>query len=153
MGISNVGVSLSKNIAKHFKDIDLFINATKEELIEIPDLGEITANNILLFFQDSHNREIIKRLKEYGVNTKQEDNIVSNVLKNLIFVVTGKLEHYIRDEIEELIEKNGGKVTSSVSKNTSYVIAGDDAGSKLTKAERLNIKILTENEFINMLND
>ena len=151
LGISNVGVSLAKNIAKHFKNIDLFINASKEELIQIEDLGEITANNIIIFFKDKHNREIIKKLKEYGVNTIEKEREKSNIFNGFTFVVTGKLEKYTRNEIEELIELNGGKTSSSVSKNTSYVIAGEDPGSKLTKAEELNVKVLTENEFINML--
>lgn len=151
LGISNVGINLAKNIAKYFKNIDLLINATKEELMEIDDLGEITANNIILFFKDEHNRNIIEKLKEYGVNIIQKEKEVSDILNDLTFVLTGKLENYTREEIKKIIEENGGKISSSVSKNTSYVIAGEDTGSKLIKAEELDIPILTEEEFINML--
>ena len=151
LGISNVGVKAAKSISKYFKDIDKFIDAKKEELLEIDDLGEITADNIILFFKDEHNREIIKRFKEYGLNIKDEEKIVSNILEGQTFVITGKMEGFSREEIEEKIEKNAGKISSSVSKKTSYVIAGEDAGKKLTKAQELGIKILTESEFLNMI--
>ena len=152
LGISNVGIRLAKTIAREFKDIDKFINANKEELIEIDDLGEITADNIIAFFKDEHNREIIEKLKEYGVNTKEEDREVGNILENLTFVVTGKLSQFKRSEIEDMIEENGGKTSSSVSSKTSYVIAGEDAGSKLVRANELEIPVLSEEDFLKMIN-
>ena len=151
LGISNVGVRLARLIAKKFKDIDLFINASKEELLEVNDLGEITANNIIIFFEDEHNRNIIKRLKEYGVSTIDITKNQSDKLKDLVFVLTGKLEKHTRKEIEDMIEENSGQSTSTVSKNTDYVIVGEDAGSKLRKAEELGINIISEDEFLKMI--
>lgn len=153
LGISNVGVQLAKSIARHFKDIDKLIHSTKEELLEIDDLGEITANNIIIFFEDKHNRDIIKRFKEYGLNTREVTENIDTILENLTFVVTGKLEQYSRDEIEEKIEKHGGKLSSSVSNKTSYVIVGEDAGKKLEKAEELGINTLSEADFLKMIKD
>ncbi len=151
LGISNVGVRLARLIAKKFKDIDLFINASKEELLEVNDLGEITANNIIIFFEDEHNRNIIKRLKEYGVSTIDITKNQSDKLKDLVFVLTGKLDKHARKEIEDMIEENSGQSTSTVSKNTDYVIVGEDAGSKLRKAEELGINIISEDEFLKMI--
>lgn len=147
LGISNVGVRLARTLAREFKDIDKLIEASKEELLNIDDIGETTANNIILFFEDEHNRQIIEDLKEYGVNTIENVEVKSNIFEGMSFVVTGKLENYTRQEIENLIQDNGGRVTSSVSKNTNYVLVGEDAGSKLRKAEELNVTILSEEEF------
>lgn len=152
-GIPNVGVKLSKTIAKYFLTMDNFINASKEELLKIDDLGEIIAEDILGFFKEENNILLIEKLKALGVNMVENTDVKSSILDGLTFVITGKLSHFTRDEIEKEIEDNGGKVSSSVSKKTSYVIYGEDSGSKLSKAEELNIPLLTEEEYIYKLNN
>ena len=126
-------------------------NASFESLALTDDVGEITANNIIEFFAQEQTKDIIERLKNLGVNMEslQEDNI-DNRFEGKVFVLTGALEKYSRKEAEDLIEKYGGKTSSSVSKKTSYVLAGEDAGSKLTKAQELGVTIITEEEFENM---
>ena len=152
LGIKQVGIKAAKVLAKKYKTMEELLNASFESLALTDDVGEITANNIIEFFAQEQTKDIIERLKNIGVNMEslQEDNI-DNRFEGKIFVLTGALETYSRKEAEDLIEKYGGKTSSSVSKKTSYVLAGEDAGSKLTKAQELGITIITEKEFEDMV--
>ena len=151
LGIKQVGIKAAKVLAKKYKTMEELSNASFESLALTDDVGEITANNIIEFFAQEQTKDIIERLKNLGVNMEslQEENI-DNRFEGKVFVLTGALEKYSRKEAEDLIEKYGGKTSSSVSKKTSYVLAGEDAGSKFTKAQELGITIITEEEFENM---
>ena len=117
------------------------------------DVGDIIAQNIVDYFDDKENDKEIQRLFEQGVTIlEQESSALSDNLKGMTFVLTGTLEHYTRPEMSELIEKHGGKVSSSVSKNTSFVLAGAEAGSKLDKAKALGVKIISEEDILKMFN-
>ena len=116
-------------------------------MLQIEDIGEIIAQNIVEFFQDESNIVEIERLFEVGVVPNKQEGAVSQVLEGLTFVLTGTLPNYSRQDMSSIIERNGGKTASSVSAKTSYVLAGEDAGSKLAKAKSLGIKILSESEF------
>ncbi|MGK0468932.1 helix-hairpin-helix domain-containing protein, partial [Clostridium sp.] len=152
LGIPNIGKVAAKSIMKHYKSIEDLKNTSLEELQDVSDIGEISALCILRFFDDYKNLEIIDRLKEYGVNMAvEESNQVDNVFDGLTFVVTGTLTSMGRDEASVMIESHGGKVSGSVSSKTSYVLAGENAGSKLTKAQKLGITVITEEELVNML--
>lgn len=152
LGIRHVGVKLAKTLARYFKDMDKLIVATYEELRMIEDVGEITANTIYEFFRQDQTIDLINKLKQANVNMKAEIQENENgKFAGKTFVLTGSLEHYSREEASEIIEKMGGKTSSSVSKKTDYVLAGEDAGSKLKKAQELGITIISEEEFITML--
>ena len=128
--------------------MDNLMNASFEELSEIKDIGEVMADSIKSFFMQEQTIDLIKKLKEYGVNMESLDEEMSdNRFEGKTFVLTGALEHYTREEATNIIEKFGGKTSSSVSKKTDYVLAGEEAGSKLTKAQNLGVKIITEEEF------
>ena len=148
LGIRQVGIKAAKVLAKKYKTMEELSNASFESLALTDDVGEITANNIIEFFAQEQTKDIIKRLKDLGVNMEsmQEENI-DNRFEGKVFVLTGALSKYNRKEAEDLIEKYGGKTSSSVSKKTTYVLAGEDAGSKLTKAQELGVIILSEEEF------
>ena len=152
LGIKHVGAKASKNLAKIYHSIDELKNASIEELVTIDDIGQIMAESIKDYFTNQKNIELIEKLKSYGLNPIsnyiQKDNLP---LAGLTIVVTGTLETMSRDEANSLIEENGGKASSSVSKKTSYVLAGRDAGSKLTKAQSLGVPVITEIEFKNMI--
>lgn len=152
LGIRNVGVKASKILARKYKNIDNLFNATLEELSIINDIGPIMANNIVEFFKQEQTIDLINRFKQYGVNTQSlENDVEDNRFEGKIFVLTGSLENYTRTEAADIIEKFGGKNSSTVSKKTSYVLAGEEAGSKLTKAQNLGIEIITEEQFENMI--
>lgn len=152
LGIRNVGLSTSRELMKNFSGIDELLDADEEKLMAINDIGETTAKCIVEFFSNEHNREIISRLKVAGVNmTMPQKEEGSNALAGLTIVVTGTLPTLGRKEASELIEKNGGKATGSVSKKTSYLVAGEAAGSKLTKAQSLGIPILDEDGLFNLI--
>ena len=151
LGIRQVGGKTAKILARKYKTLDNLMNASFEELIEIKDIGEIIAKNIVSYFNNDENILLINKLKEYGVNTIYLDNL--NVLEDEFFVdktfvLTGTLYEITRDKASSLIEDLGGKVSSSVSKKTDYVIVGENAGSKYDKAISLNINVLNEEEFI-----
>ena len=151
LGIRHVGVKLAKTLARYFKDMDKLIVATYEELRMIEDVGEITANTIYEFFRQDQTIDLINKLKQANVNMKAEIQKNENgKFAGKTFVLTGSLEHYSREKASEIIEKMGGKTSSSVSKKTDYVLAGKDAGSKLKKAQELGITIISEEEFITM---
>lgn len=152
LGIRHVGVKLAKTLARYFKDMDKLIVATYEELRMIEDVGEITADTIYEFFRQEQTIDLINKLKQANVNMKAEiQENEDGKFAGKTFVLTGSLEHYSREEASEIIEKMGGKTSSSVSKKTDYVLAGEDAGSKLKKAQELGITIISEEEFIAML--
>lgn len=153
LGIRHIGGKSAKTIAKHFKNIDNLMNAKVEEIAELEDVGQIMAESIYKFFKEEQTIDLIQRLQNAGVNMKDEqnDDDVDLKFQGLTFVLTGTLENYKREEVGEIIERLGGKVSSSVSKKTSYVLAGDEAGSKLTKAQALGVNIITEKEFEKMI--
>ena len=152
LGIRNVGVKASKILARKYKNIDNLFNATLEELSIINDIGPIIENNIVEFFKQEQTIDLINRFKQYGVNIQSlENDVEDNRFEGKIFVLTGSLENYTRTEAADIIEKFGGKTSSTVSKKTSYVLAGEEAGSKLTKAQNLGVEIITEEQFENMI--
>lgn len=148
LGIRHVGVKASKILARKYKNIDNLMEATAEELSEINDIGPIVANSIREFFLQDQTKDLIEKLKQAGVNLESlEEDAQDDRFAGKTFVLTGSLEKYTRGEATNLIEKFGGKTSSSVSKKTDYVLAGEEAGSKLTKAQNLGVTILTEAEF------
>ena len=152
LGIPNVGVKTSKDLVKTFKNLDNIMKATYEELIQVQDVGDIVANSIVEFFNEDTIKVSINELLELGVTPHYEEKAVSqNPFQDKTVVVTGTLKEYSRGEIKDKLESLGAKVAGSVSKKTNYVIVGEDAGSKYDKAKELNIPILTEEEFTNML--
>lgn len=154
IGIPNIGITAAKKLAKEYKNLEKLMNASKEELVNIQDIGEITAENIEMFFKDEKTKEMLNRLVSYGINTKEPESNEeeSEKLKDLTFVITGSFD-IKREEIKDIIEKNGGKVSSSVSSKTNYLVKGENAGSKLTKAESLNINIVTFKEVLKMIEE
>ena len=147
-GIRHVGVKASKILAKRYKNMKNLMKATSEELAMIEDIGPIVADSIREFFLQDQTIDLIEKLKQAGVNMKHlEEENSDDRFNGKTFVLTGSLGKYTRNEASSIIEKFGGKTSSSVSKKTDYVLAGEDAGSKLTKAQSLGVKILTEEEF------
>lgn len=152
LGIRHIGTRSAKILARKYKTMDNLMNASFESLSMVEDVGEITAESIYSFFKNEQTVDLINKLKQSGVNMiAEEDENVDNRFESNVFVLTGSLEKYTRQEASDIIEKFGGKVSGSVSKKTSYVLAGEDAGSKLTKAQKLGITIISEEEFENMI--
>lgn len=151
LGIHQIGEKASKVLASKFGDIEKLFEATVETLCEINDIGEISAQNIVNFFSHSQTRTLVDKLKAAGVKTDYESDIVDTRFEGMTFVLTGTLPTMKRDEASAIIEKFGGKTSGSVSKKTTYVLAGEDAGSKLTKAKDLGIAIITENDLLEMI--
>ena len=151
LGIRQVGDKAAKVLASHFGSMDAIIAATEEELTAIDDVGPITAGFIRSWMDSPQSRDLLARLKEAGVNMVDRTEKVDARFAGLTFVLTGALTKFTRDEATEMIELRGGKASGSVSKKTSYVVAGENAGSKLTKAQDLGIPVLTEDEFLQML--
>lgn len=154
LGISNVGKTTAKAIMRHFESLHALAGADYETLTAIQDVGPTTAQSIVSFFEQEENRCMLQRLTEAGVNmiAKKEEG-ASDVFAGLTFVITGTLPNLDRKEAQALIEKNGGKVTGSVSKKTDYLLAGEAAGSKLTKAGELGIPVINEEELYKMIGD
>ena len=151
LGIRHVGVKAAKILAKRYDNIDNLADATVESLSMVEEIGPIVANSINEFFNQEQTKHLIERLKQTGVNTqrlKADDE--DDRFAGKTFVLTGSLEKYSREEASNIIEKFGGKTSSSVSKKTSYLLAGEDAGSKLTKAQSLGVTVITEAEFEDM---
>ena len=148
--IRHVGERYAKILANHFRDIDRLAAASVEELDDIHEIGLSVAESVYDWFRDPKNIDLVARLKAYGVKTETDAANTAALDERFVgktFVLTGKLENYTRDEAAKLIEDRGGRVSSSVSKKTDYVVAGEDAGSKLTKAESLGVKVVSEDEF------
>lgn len=151
-GIPNVGKAAAKTIMKRFSSILDLEEADRESLMEVDDVGEVSADCIFRFFHDEKNKEMITRLKDSGVNMEAEETeTIESAVSGKIVVITGTLPTLGRKEAAELVEKYGGKVSGSVSKKTDYVVAGESAGSKLTKAQELGITVLTEEELFALL--
>ena len=151
LGIRNVGSKLAKVLAKNFKTTENLMNASIINLNSIDEVGEIIANNIYNFFKQEQTIDLIEKLKQANVNMNYLKQVSTDErFAGKVFVLTGSLEKYTRDEVSEIIENFGGKTSSSVSKKTDYVLAGEDAGSKLRKANELGIKVITEQEFEDM---
>lgn len=154
LGIRHVGVKTARILAKKYKNIDNIMNASKEDLENTKDVGKIIADSVYEYFKLDENIHLIEELKSIGMNMSFIDDTKENTFfLDKTFVVTGTLLKYTRDEIEELIEKNGGNTSSSVSKKTSYVIVGENPGSKYTKALELNIPILKEEDIEKVINE
>ena len=155
LGIRYVGETVAKKLAKHYKTIDALRNASEEELTTVDEIGERIAQSVVSFFASEENIAIIERLKSYGVQLEISAEKLANqtdTLKGQTFVVSGVFTKVSRDELKKLIEDNGGKVSSSISSKTNYVVAGDNMGpSKKTKAESLDVAIISEDDFLQMI--
>ena len=151
LGIRHVGGQNAEILAEHFGSIDSLKKAAVEELTEIEQIGPVLAKSIYEYFHDSANLKIIDKLIAAGINPKHKQTKQSDKLAGKTFVVTGMLENFSRTEIEQTIKQNGGKVTSSVSKNTDYVLAGTEPGSKIDKAQQLGVKIINEKDFLKII--
>lgn len=151
-GIPNVGKAAAKAILREFGTIDALMQADGEALQQVNDIGEVSAGCILEYFAKEENQRIVERMKEYGVNMKSKEQPRGSKFEGMTFVVTGTLPTLGRKEAAEMIEAQGGKVSGSVSKKTSIVLAGESAGSKLTKAQELGIRVINEEELFEMLN-
>ena len=151
-GIRHIGVKAAKQLAKKYRNMENLMNASLESLNAVDDMGEIMAESVFEFFAQPQTKDLITRLENYGVNMQSLEEESSDLrFDGKIFVLTGALEKFSRKEAEEIIEKFGGKTSSSVSKKTTYVLAGEDSGSKLTKAQELGITVISENEFEEMI--
>lgn len=152
LGIRYVGARTSRILCSHFKNIDEMINAGYDDLVEIDEIGEKIARSVFEFFRNENNLLMIRSLQEAGMKMISENVETEDILKGAKFIITGSLPNYSRNEIKELIEKNGGKVISAVSKNLNYLIAGENPGSKLKKAKEIeSVNIISENEFLKMI--
>ena len=152
LGIRHVGVKGAKSLAKRFKSMDELMNASYEDLLAVDDTGEITAQAIYEFFEQDQTRDLIQKLKDAGVNMEAYvEEGADERFAGMTFVLTGALEKYTRDAAGAIVEKFGGKVSGSVSKKTNYVLAGEDAGSKLDKANKLGVRVISEQEFDEMI--
>lgn len=152
IGIRYVGAGAAKKIADHFGDIDNIVKASEEEIASIYEIGPSISKSVKKFFDDKHNLHVIEQLKKHGLNFKSDKLPVHQTpFSGKTFVLTGTLSNFSREEAEEKISNFGGKPSSSVSKKTDYVLAGENPGSKLTKAQALGVKIITETEFLKML--
>lgn len=149
LGIKQIGQKAAKTLANFYKSLDNLLEAKYEELILLKDFGAIMANSVLEYLQE--NKGLIKELQNLGVNPKEEVSDLPLIFLNQKIVVTGRLELFSRGEITEVIESRGGQVTSAVSKNTDFVVVGENPGSKYTKAQELKIKVLTEKEFLELI--
>lgn len=157
LGIRFVGETVAKKLAKHYKNIDALSQASLMDLILVDEIGERIAKSVIEFFENEENKKIIERLKSYGIQFEIEEKINPNATDKFAgktFVVSGVFSQFSRDELKKAIEDNGGKVGSSISAKTDFVVAGDNMGpAKLEKATKLNITILSEDDFINKLNE
>ena len=153
LGIPQVGEKAAKTLAKRFVTLDSLMSADAETLSAVEDIGPVTAGNIVSFFANPANARVLEKLSSCGVNMTEPVVTDGDRLAEMTIVVTGKLEQYTREEIEDVIARNGGKAASSVSAKTSLLVCGENAGSKLAKANALGIKVITEKEFSEMINN
>lgn len=155
LGIKYIGVKGAKVLAKNFDSLDEIISADVNKLTNLEEFGDVMANSVVEFFNEEKNINVINKLKEVGINTesiKNEDESIVNIFEGMKIVLTGTLPTLKRNDAKEMIEARGGKATSSVSKSTTFVLAGEEAGSKLTKANELGIKVIDEAKFLDILN-
>ncbi|MCC8089394.1 MAG: NAD-dependent DNA ligase LigA [Rikenellaceae bacterium] len=155
LGIKFIGETTAKNIALYFKSMDKIMSASHEELIEAEEVGEKIADSLIAFFKDDNNLNFISRLKKIGLRFEvEEENLLSDKLQGLSFVISGSFDNYSRDELKGIVEINGGKYLSAVSAKTDYLIAGYKTGeTKLSKAKKLGTKIISLEEFMRMINN
>lgn len=153
LGIKGIGQKNAQLLMKHFGSIEKLSETSSEEISAVENFGDILANNIFTALHEPHMTELIERLKSYGVNTVYQSDVKSDKLAGLTFVITGTLPDMTRDEAKTLIEQNGGKCSGSVSKKTSYVLAGEEAGSKLTKAQQLGVTVISQQQLIEMIGE
>ena len=152
LGIRNIGKKAAKILSENFKDIYEIMDKNVEELESLSDFGLIMAESVVNFFKKDKTKEIIYKLDNAGVNLKgSKKELLSNKLETLTFCITGSFDNYSRKDIENIIEQNGGKHSSAVSKKTSYLVAGEDGGSKLQKAELLGVSVITIDELNKMI--
>jgi DNA ligase (NAD+) len=155
LGIRFVGETTAKTLAKAFRSIDKLASASLDELLKVDEIGARIAQSIMAYFANEKNRELIERLREAGVQLEMEELDMSDYtdkLEGKSIVISGVFTHHSRDEYKEIIEKNGGKNVGSISKKTSFILAGENMGpAKLEKAEKLGVQILTEDEFLKLL--
>ena len=151
LGIRHVGESTAKDLAKHFGSIDQVMSATEEEFLQVNDVGPVVAQSLVSFFSESHNREVIEQLLASGIELQVEQSSILPELLGKTFVLTGTLPTLSRDEAKAMLEKAGAKVAGSVSAKTHYVVAGEEAGSKLEKAQELGIAVLDEEQMLKLL--
>lgn len=155
LGIRFVGETSGKLLARHFKNIDALMNATLEELLEIDGIGEVMAKSIITYFHNEESMQIVERLRSYGLQmalSREQMENASDLLLGKSIVISGVFQHHSRDEYKMMIEQNGGKNVGSISGKTSFILAGDNMGpSKLQKAEKLGIRIVSEDEFLEMI--
>lgn len=153
LGIKGIGQKNAQLLMKHFGSIEKLSETPMEDISAVENFGDVLANNIYTALHEPHMIELIERLKGYGVNTVYESDVKSDKLAGLTFVITGTLPDMTRDEAKALIEQNGGKCSGSVSKKTSYVLAGEEAGSKLTKAQQLGVAVISQQQLIEMIGE
>ena len=153
LGIKGIGQKNAQLLMKHFGSIEKLSETSSEEISAVENFGDILANNIFTALHEPHMTELIERLKSYGVNTVYQSDVKSDKLAGLTFVITGTLPDMTRDQAKTLIEQNGGKCSGSVSKKTSYVLAGEEAGSKLTKAQQLGVTVISQQQLIEMIGE
>ena len=153
LGVRQVGEVAAENIAAKMQTLEACFNSSMEDFASIEDIGEITAASLVEFFADDNTQLLCQRLADYGVKTVAVKEKPLDKLQGITFVLTGTLPTMSRDEASELIKKNGGKVSGSVSKKTGYVVAGEEAGSKLTKAVELGVKVISEDDLLSMINN
>ncbi|HCC29096.1 MAG TPA: DNA ligase (NAD(+)) LigA, partial [Marinilabiliales bacterium] len=153
LGIRHVGATMAKNLAKAFGNMEALGRATYEELIQVEEIGDKIASSVLTYFSDTESINLLTKLKHHGLQFEMEkQELLSTKLAGLSIIASGKLQHFSREEIKSVIEANGGKAVSSISKLTDYLLAGENIGpNKLKKATDLGIPVITEEEFIKML--
>lgn len=151
LGIRHVGETTAKDLANHYQSMHALMGAKLEDLLNVKDVGPVVANSILSFMEEAHNREVIEQLLASGMQLSVEEKIISAAVAGRTFVLTGTFPTMTRDEAKDLLEKAGAKVAGSVSKKTDYVVAGSDAGSKLTKAEELGVAVIDEAAMLELL--
>lgn len=153
LGIQHIGVTASKDLASAFGDLDRIASASEEDLLAVEGIGGITARSIRAYFSETRNRDLIEALRAHGVRTRERSTAraAEGILKGKTLVLTGALPSLTRVQATEMIEAAGGRVSGSVSKKTDYVLAGEEAGSKLEKANRLGVAVLDEAAFRKLL--
>jgi DNA ligase (NAD+) len=152
LGIANIGEIAAKQIAKHFCSMDAILDASAEKVLEVHGIGDTIAESLVSWFGDAKARKLVERLRERGLTFDEPQTQTGGALKGLTAVITGSLPTLSRDAAQSLIEANGGRVSSGVSKKTSFVVVGEDAGSKLEKAKQLGVETIDEAELIRRVN-
>jgi len=151
LGIRHVGETTAKDLANHYQSMHALMDASLEDLLTVKDVGPVVADSIVSFMEEAHNREVIEQLLASGMQLSFEKKVISAAVVGKTFVLTGTFPSLSRDQAKDLLEKAGAKVAGSVSKKTDYVVAGTDAGSKLSKAEELGITVIDEQKLLMLL--